>query len=175
VTTTTRRWTTLAVAAALTLANPEDLAGMTRQANPEVTPSGNVVYWCPTDEGCSWTRIELRGMQVLSLRRFDMVAIEEEPRTGRFVPPPLPASPATATTTEPAPAPIGDDARDLPVYAARGADCYHHRDDCLSGAQILAVNRLSFVSPAAARQAGLQPCRFCGQLDERAARGRAVP
>ena len=46
--------------------------------NPESLPNGQVVYWCPTNNGSQWTRVAISGSNVVSIRSFKTTFMEEE-------------------------------------------------------------------------------------------------
>ena len=116
--------------------------------NPDLTPAGTMVYWCCTDFGRTWTRIEVLGRSVLSLRCYETVVLEEKKEQVSK------AEKVKETIKERKPA----------VYSARKGSCYHFRKNCPSGCRIRDENKIHFISPHEAQKAGRLACQSCQAL-----------
>lgn len=132
--------------------------------NPELTRDGTTVYWCCTDFGRSWTRIELAGMNVVSLRSFDTVVLQEKREQ-------LEQARAELKIT----AEVKPEKSAPPVYSARIGDCYHTRLDCPAGKRIKEENKLFFLSEKMAAQAGRHCCMACKAIKKEINRSVKLP
>ena len=122
--------------------------------NPDLTPAGTMVYWCCTDYGRTWTRIEVLGRSVLSLRRYETVVLEEKKEVVSK------AQKVKRVSKEKKPA----------VYSARTGSCYHFRKNCPSGCRIREENKIHFISAHEAQKAGRLACQSCQSLTANANR-----
>ena len=141
---------TFALALLAVIPKPLLAGSLSPTTNPDVTPQGTMVYWCCTDFGKTWTRIELLGRRVLSLRRYDTVVLEERQEE------PLREEPIIA---------VKEPKRTRPsVYSARIGGCYHLRSNCPAGKRIREENKLYFLTPEMAQRAGRFCCHTCQTL-----------
>lgn len=138
----------------LLLVGPLFANPLSNTCNPDLTPAGTMVYWCCTDFGRSWTRIEVLGRSVLSLRRYETVVLEEKKEQTVKV------HKVKKTNKERKPA----------VYSARMGSCYHFRSNCPSGCRIREENKIFFISPKEAQSAGRLACQSCQSLAASASR-----
>ena len=174
----TKHWTckgivllTLAFIATLPCAASAEIVNNANQANPEFLRDGSTAYWSPTGNGSHWIRLQIRGMEVVSIKKYKVLAMEEvqeashsqfEQSTTHMNNYQIEGSQRTSSHSS-----KGPDreervhCNDSTVFSAIGGSVYHTSTHCHNGKQVQKDNRTSFNSEKQAKEAGLMKCRRC--------------
>lgn len=141
--------------------------GGSETCNTGFPKNGRIIYWCPTNNGSEWTRIEILGMNVISMKRFETLFMEEAESNSLRGTNENSYCPSNETSHPKSIEAKSDQSNEsmkaaqTSVFSSNSGGCFHTESECPSGKAINRSNSRQYSSEEEAKEAGLIKCRRC--------------